>query len=103
MVDAMNAREMRVLGEALKKQAGEVAVFEAHSDLLILTGDAYLAAAAQLDKDAERVPDVLTAMAAIVALTGNVDHSKGNGPNAAEMRGHLLNDIRTIATVALRP
>lgn len=99
----MNAREMRALGEAIKRQAKQVAVFEGNSDLLILMGDAYLDAAAQLDKDAERFPDVIAAMSAIVSLTGNVDHSKGNGPNAAEMRGHLLNDIRTIATVALRP
>lgn len=103
MVDAMNAREMRALGEAFKQQAGQIAVFEAASDLLTLTGDAYLAAAVQLDKDAERFPDVIAAMSAILSLIGNVDHSKGNGPNAAEMRGHLLNDIRTIATVALRP
>lgn len=32
----------------------------------------------------------------VLVLIGNVDHSKGNGPNSAKLRGDLLNDIRTI-------
>lgn len=32
---------------------------------------------------------------AILATLGNVDHSKGNGANAAKMRGELLNAIRS--------
>jgi hypothetical protein len=36
-----------------------------------------------------RVKDVL-------GLIGNVDHSIGNGSNAAKLRGEMLNDIRTI-------
>lgn len=37
----------------------------------------------------------------IAGLIGNVDHSKGNGPNSAKLRGDLLNDIRAMALVAL--
>lgn len=103
MVDAVSPREMRVLAQALRDQGENATDRPANAELLCLLADAHLTAAEQIEKDAERVPDVLTAMAAILSLTGNVDHSKGNGPNAAEMRGHLLNDIRTIATVALRP
>ena len=33
---------------------------------------------------------------AVLGLIGNVDHSTGNGENAAKMRGDLLNDIRSI-------
>jgi hypothetical protein len=42
-------------------------------------------------------------MAAIKGLVGNVDHSKGHGANAAEMRGNMLNDIRDMASAALSP
>lgn len=41
------------------------------------------------------------ALACIISLIGNVDHSKGNGPNSALMRGELLNDIRDIAKAAI--
>lgn len=37
----------------------------------------------------------------IHAVIGNADHSKGHGPNAAEMRGNMLNDIRECARAAL--
>jgi hypothetical protein len=37
----------------------------------------------------------------ILRLIGNVDHTKGNGPNAAIYRGMLLNDIRTIIKTEL--
>ena len=48
-------------------------------------------------------PEAITALATIKALIGNVDHSRGHGPNAAEMRGGMLNDIRDVATKALQP
>lgn len=32
----------------------------------------------------------------ILALIGNIDHTVGNGPNAAKMRGDLLNSIRSL-------
>lgn len=41
------------------------------------------------DKNQEKLTNIL-------GLIGNVDHSKGNGPNSAKLRGDLLNDIRTI-------
>ena len=34
-------------------------------------------------------------------LIGNVDHSKGNSPNSAKVRGQLLNDIRDIVNEQL--
>jgi hypothetical protein len=42
-----------------------------------------------------------TRVQAVLGLIGNVDHSQGNGANAAKMRGELLNDIRGILTEAL--
>lgn len=33
----------------------------------------------------------------IVALTGNVDHSRGGGENTARLYGGMLNDIRDAA------
>jgi len=36
------------------------------------------------------------AISTIKGILGNVDHSKGNGANAAKYRGNLLNDIRKI-------
>lgn len=39
----------------------------------------------------------------IAGLIGNVDHSTGNGVNAAKMRGDLLNDIRAMALAVLEP
>lgn len=41
------------------------------------------------------------ALATIQAMIGNVDHSRGHGPNAAEMRGGMLNDIRDLCNRAL--
>ena len=32
----------------------------------------------------------------VLGLIGNVDHSIGNGTNAAKLRGEMLNDIRTL-------
>lgn len=32
----------------------------------------------------------------IISLIGNIDHSRGNGPNAAKLRGDMLNSIRDI-------
>lgn len=32
----------------------------------------------------------------ILDLIGNIDHTKGIGPNAARIRGQMLNDIRDI-------
>lgn len=43
------------------------------------------------------------ALREIAGLIGNVDHSIGNGGNAAKMRGELLNDIRAMTMVALEP
>jgi len=37
----------------------------------------------------------------LLLLIGNVDHSEGHGPNAAKMRGGMLNDIREILQAAL--
>ncbi len=37
-------------------------------------------------------------IASVLFLIGNVDHSKGHGFHSAEVRGNLLNDIRTILT-----
>ena len=46
--------------------------------------------------------DVLkSAVDGVLSLIGNVDHSTGNGPNSAKMRGELLNDIRTILSKAV--
>lgn len=39
----------------------------------------------------------LNALRTILSLLGNIDHSVGNGPNSAKMRGDKLNDIRLIA------
>lgn len=99
----MGARDMRALGTAIKAEAENAAADPGHAELLHLMGDAYLAAAAKIEHDAGLVPDALVALASIKAMIGNVDHSSGHGPNSAEYRGGLLNDIRDIATKALRP
>lgn len=44
----------------------------------------------------------LPALATIRAMIGNVDHSKGHGPNAAAMRGDMLNDIRALCDKYLK-
>jgi hypothetical protein len=58
----------------------------------------------QTENKAARVidHDAISTLQAIVQLIGNVDHSKGNGGNAAQMRGELLNDIRTMAMAAVK-
>lgn len=99
----MGAREMRALGVALKAEAESAATMADHVELLHLTGDAYLAAAAKIEFEDKLIPGALVALSSILSLIGNVDHSKGHGPNAAAMRGDMLNDIRDIATKALRP
>lgn len=45
--------------------------------------------------------DPQSALQVILMLLGNVDHSIGNGPYSAKMRGDLLNDIRDICNEAL--
>lgn len=45
--------------------------------------------------------DLRNTLADIKTLIGNVDHTKGNGTNAAKLRGQMLNDIRLIATATL--
>jgi hypothetical protein len=47
--------------------------------------------------------DAMNTLKSIAQLIGNVDHSRGNGSNAANMRGELLNDIRRMALAALEP
>jgi hypothetical protein len=47
--------------------------------------------------------EAINTLRSIAELIGNVDHSKGNGGNAAKMRGELLNDIRTMALAVLEP
>jgi hypothetical protein len=47
--------------------------------------------------------EAINTLRSIAELIGNVDHSKGNGGNAAKMRGDLLNDIRTMALAVLEP
>jgi hypothetical protein len=54
-----------------------------------------------IDKNSEN--EAITTLKTIVGLIGNVDHSKGNGGNAAKMRGDLLNDIRAMALTVLEP
>lgn len=39
---------------------------------------------------------------AILSLVGNVDHTRGNGPNSALSRGELLNAIRDLANATLK-
>lgn len=41
------------------------------------------------------------ALKSIAGFLGNVDHSRGNGPNSAKARGDMLNGIRDIAKQAL--
>jgi hypothetical protein len=48
----------------------------------------------------EQAPSATATLQAIKAVCGNVDHTQGNGPRSAEMRGHLLNYIRDMATAA---
>lgn len=45
----------------------------------------------------------IKALKAILSLLGNVDHASGNGPNAAKLRGDMLNDIRLIAVQGIAP
>jgi hypothetical protein len=53
---------------------------------------------ASLEEENKRLErHVLLAM----GMLGNVDHSQGNGPNAAKMGGEMLNDIRDILRAAL--
>lgn len=94
---------MRTLGTAIKAEAENAATDPGHAELLHLMGDAHIAAAAQIEADASATVHALDALANIRAMIGNVDHTKGNGPNSAEYRGGLLNDIRDIVTRALRP
>ena len=43
---------------------------------------------------ANAYPELVAALRQSALLIGNVDHSKGNGPNAAAMRGEMLNVLR---------
>ena len=45
---------------------------------------------------------LLHTLQGILWLIGNVDHSKGNGPNSARQRGDMLNSIRDIARTGVR-
>lgn len=47
-------------------------------------------------------PDLIGVLKTISGMLGNVDHSQGNGPNAAKMRGQLLNDFRSMADEVIR-
>ena len=58
------------------------------------------AIAAIIDRETH-VAELVEALKSITLLIGNVDHSTGNGANAARMRGQLLNDIRTITDEVL--
>ena len=46
--------------------------------------------------------DLISVFCDICSLIGNIDHSIGNGPNSAKLRGKLLNDIRDITKEALK-
>lgn len=46
-------------------------------------------------------PDMAEALAGMLSLLGNVDHSRGSGENAARLYGQMLNDFRGMATKAL--
>lgn len=46
-------------------------------------------------------PDMYEALAAILGLLGNVDHSKGGGENAARLYGGMLMSIKELASPAL--
>jgi len=45
---------------------------------------------------ARRVCESENCMAGILGMLGNVDHSIGNGVQAAKLRGDMLNDIRSL-------
>jgi len=57
----------------------------------------YLRLVDTLEAERSSSPTFLKQRIAIVlSLIGNVDHSIGNGPKAAKVRGEKLNDIRLI-------
>lgn len=101
----MGAREMRALANALHAEAKDCfgGTASPEGQALLRLCRAHNGAAARLERDATLVPHALDTLANIRAIIGNVDHSKGHGPNAAEMRGGMLNDIRDLCEKALRP
>lgn len=44
---------------------------------------------------------MLTALGTIVAIMGNVDHSRGGGHNAAKLYGDMLMDCKAVAQNAI--
>lgn len=44
----------------------------------------------------EKTHELLSTVEWVIQFIGNVDHSIGNGPNAAKLRGDKLNDIREV-------
>lgn len=56
---------------------------------------------AVLNATAQQNDQLISAFQFILALIGNVDHTKGNGENLALMRGEMLGDIRAISNAAI--
>lgn len=101
----MSAREMRALADAIYREIQDCRgkASSTEGQILLRLSRAHHTAADQIDIEARAAPAALAALSTIKALIGNVDHSKGHGPNAAEMRGGMLNDIRDLCDKALKP
>lgn len=90
----------RSLGGAAHYQG--IVVFGAESDLeetvdLVLSAPTLAAENRKLKEENRQWKNITDN---ILGLIGNIDHSKGNGPRAAKMRGDMLNDIRKALRLA---